>query len=708
MKAKRKILSILLGVCLAFMLVPTTAFAAGEAAFEVIDTEGNTTQYATVQEARKAMKDGYTLKLLKDYVSTPDYNFGISIDGKIRGITIDLNGCNVTSNQNNGYALKLEQNYGGARDNTVTIKNSGNKQSVLASSGYQITTRSGDSQYTQIVNLEGDIAFQNVAEGVEPLGIKLGTGAKLLDTESARALISKGGFSVKEADGNAYIYGSCANAAGKSADGNITLLHDYEGNENISSGSKDAVLNLDGHTYTYTGNEAAIAVNYPNVTFTVKGGKVSAVGEATDGAHLIGAPNASNMNNRGLILEGVELTVAGDAYGIITNGTETGNRVTLKDSTLNVVNGVGIYFPSDGEVRIENSVINAKHTGVQLCAGNLTITGETAITVTGQPQEKTDGDGAITDGAAVSIVNRDGYKKLGTVNIENGVFNSAADVEAVKAYSFNNTDKIEGEWPEAGTVVEVTGGSFSSDIAEDIINSDMQATITSKGETRFVIGKTVIEQAVKALEEGDKITFTKAADDTKITFPEGVEITNSTGKDMTVNGDTIEGGETATVHVWDTKYTIDKEATCTENGSKSIHCTDPNCTEKKDVQIIPAAHKLENVAAQEATCKTEGIKAHQHCTACGKNFLNGEEVTADELKIAKLAHAYTDGKCTVCGAADPNYDPESSTPSKLNDNKNIPQTGDNSKTALWLAVMLASGAALICAAFYSRKKKYNQ
>ena len=83
-------------------------------------------------------------------------------------------------------------------------------------------------------------------------------------------------------------------------------------------------------------------------------------------------------------------------------------------------------------------------------------------------------------------------------------------------------------------------------------------------------------------------------------------------------------------------------------------------------------------------------------------------MTADELKIAKLAHAYTGGKCTVCGAADPNYDPESSTPSKFDDNKNIPQTGDNSKTALWLAVMLASGAALICAAFYSRKKKYNQ
>ena len=113
--------------------------------------------------------------------------------------------------------------------------------------------------------------------------------------------------------------------------------------------------------------------------------------------------------------------------------------------------------------------------------------------MTGQPQAKTDGDGPIADGAAVSVVNRDGYKELGTVNIENGVFNSAADVEAVKAYSFNNTNKTEEEWAEAGNVVEVTGGSFSSNIAENIVNSDMQATVTSGNETRVVIGKMAVE-----------------------------------------------------------------------------------------------------------------------------------------------------------------------------------------------------------------------
>ena len=42
-------------------------------------------------------------------------------------------------------------------------------------------------------------------------------------------------------------------------------------------------------------------------------------------------------------------------------------------------------------------------------------------------------------------------------------------------------------------------------------------------------------------------------------------------------------------HEWESDYTVDKEATATEDGSKSIHCK--NCTAKKDVQVIPATGK---------------------------------------------------------------------------------------------------------------------
>ncbi len=76
--------------------------------------------------------------------------------------------------------------------------------------------------------------------------------------------------------------------------------------------------------------------------------------------------------------------------------------------------GLGIYFPSDGNVTIENSKINAKHVGVQMCAGSLTVTGDqTAITTTGTKQQKTEGDGPIVDGAAISLLSATAIKILG-------------------------------------------------------------------------------------------------------------------------------------------------------------------------------------------------------------------------------------------------------------------------------------------------------
>lgn len=438
---------------------PTSAWAAEEPAFAVIDTEGNETSYVNKSDAQNAMKDGYTFKLLRDYSG----EWGIAPNNKARDITVDLNGFDVTctkTSQSDGYAVSVKAAYGGARDCTVTVKNGGSEQSVLTSSYAQIRTGSGNSKFTQVVKIEGDIAFKDLTDGEGALGIDLGTGAKLLDTPAARPLVPNGGFSVKEADGANYLYGDLGNAAGRSADGVVTMVNDYTGNDPIRSGSKNVTLDLGGHTYTFNGIDAAIDVNYPNVVLTVKNGAVAAV--QSDGATLIGAPNEGQMNNRGLVLDGVKMMVSGaDACGVVTNGTEIGNTVALKNSTLDVPNGYGIYFPSTGTVSINDSVINAKHAGVQMCAGSLSVAGGTSITVTGQPQQKTEGDGPIADGAAVSIVKREGYKDLGDIAVTDGAFASASGVDAIKACSFNNANKDEEEWAGSTDVVKVSGGTYS-------------------------------------------------------------------------------------------------------------------------------------------------------------------------------------------------------------------------------------------------------
>lgn len=488
---------------------PVRAWAAEEPAFAVIDTNGNETPYVNKSEAQKAMKDGYTFKLLKDYSG----EWGIKPNNKARDIIVDLNGFDVTctkADQSNGYAVSVQAAYGGARDCTVTVKNGGSEQSVLTSSYAQIRTGSGDSKFTQVVKIEGDIAFKDLTDGEEALGIELGSGAKLLDTPSARPLVPNGGFSVKETDGANYLYGSLANAAGRSADGVVTMVNDYTGSDPIYSGSKNVTLDLAGHTYTFSGADAAIDVNHPNVVLTVKNGAVTA-GKA-DGAKLIGAPNQATMNNRGLVLESVTLTASGEGvYGISTNGSEVGNTITLKNSTLDIPNGYGIYCPSTGTVSISDSVIKAKHAGVQMCAGSLSIAGNSSITVTGQPQEKTDVDGPIADGAAISIVKREGYKDLGAVEVTGGEFASASGVDSLKAYSFNNNDKVEAEWSGAKDVIAVSGGTYS-DVSALPFAGDRVALKSDRG-FAVMAEKQALESGAVAsvtLDDGSTVYFLTA------------------------------------------------------------------------------------------------------------------------------------------------------------------------------------------------------
>lgn len=75
--------------------------------------------------------------------------------------------------------------------------------------------------------------------------------------------VKNGGFKVTADDNSERIYGNLANGAADAANGSIIyMLHDYVGNENIKSGGNSSILDLDGHTYTYTGNDQIVDVNH--------------------------------------------------------------------------------------------------------------------------------------------------------------------------------------------------------------------------------------------------------------------------------------------------------------------------------------------------------------------------------------------------------------------------------------------------------------
>ena len=340
----------------------------------------------------------------------------------------------------------------------------------------------------------------------------------------------------------------------------VVLLRDYTTRGTFNSDSSNRTVDLNGHTWTYTGtnvNDAAFEINYPDVTLTVKNGTV--VSGSMVGLIPSAMGGTIKYDNSGLVLDGVTATANGNS-GIETNGNNTNDTVTLKNSTLNVPNGFGIYFPSSGTLTLDNSTVNAKTMGVQVCAGSLSINEGSAVTVTGDAVPKAEDDGAIQDGAAISVVNRTGYKGLGTVTVSGGEFTAKEGNSAIKAYDWAN--KTESDFTADKGTVAVSGGTFSSEIKseycaegfEPVANTDGTYTVGAKKAVEVWTGYTgtsvaayaTVAEAAANLGENKWIVitgdYTLTADftipaDVRLDVADGAVLTVANGVTLTVAAD---------------------------------------------------------------------------------------------------------------------------------------------------------------------------
>lgn len=144
-----------------------------------------------------------------------------------------------------------------------------------------------------------------------------------------------------------------------------------------------------------------------------------------------------------------------------------------------------------------------------------------------------------------------------------------------------------------------------------------------------------------------------------------------------------------------------KAATCTEDGNnKYWYCEtcgkyfgDEALTDeisKEDTKIKAKGHGETVVKnTKNATCTEEGYTGDKVCKDCG-------EVLEQGKIIPKLAHKYQDGKCTVCGTADPNYKPESGSP----------ETGDRSNMPLLSSLIVCALGSIFSLVFIQKKGKH--
>ena len=443
----------------------------------------------------------------------------------------------------------------------------------------------------------------------------------------------------------------------------IVLLRDYTTGSAFSSGSINRTVDLNGHTWTCTGtdaNSAAFEINYSDVTLTVKNGKVVS-------SQLVGLiPSAMGgtikYDNSSLEFDGVEMTTNARS-GIETNGNNTNDTVTLRNSTLNVPNGFGIYFPSSGTLTINNSKINAKTMGVQVCAGSLNVTGAgTAINVSGDGIDKTINDGAIEDGAAISIVNRIGYKGLDEIKVEGGTFTANGTNAAVKAYDWDNTNKTESDFTQAAKV-SVSGGTFSSEVDKSLCAKGYIPTKNADGTYGVKEGKYVAEigsqgyesltEAVAAAEDGQTVRLLADVEqNTQLAIDKSIT--------LDLNGKTIKNTEDIWGDTANAILSITSGAKVTITGNGTIDAKENDCY---TINVVKGDLTIENgtfygnvsvAQVEEGTLSVKGgtFDLHQKWEGSSKYLFNC------------IDKAYVDGSANVAISGgtfvgfDPNVSPE--------------------------------------------------
>ena len=126
--------------------------------------------------------------------------------------------------------------------------------------------------------------------------------------------------------------------------------------------------------------------------------------------------------------------------------------------------------------------------------------------------------------------------------------------------------------------------------------------------------------------------------------------------------------------------------------------------DRNDVVCTAHEHTFgEWVVTTAPTCTQDGLETRT-CSACGE---------VETRVIPAAGHDYKDGKCTVCGAADPDYRPEQpenpgqpEKPEKPEQPENPGvKTGDDSNTTMWVIVLICAAALAVVLVVLSRKKR---
>ena len=507
----------------------------------------------------------------------------------------------------------------------------------------------------------------------------------------------------------------------------VTIKGDFSGHAAIFTDG-DLTIRLIG-TNTITSGWYGIYSNNTNSTITIGGSgtlTINADNDCVRGADLIigiaGETDAPIVNVTGkenyasgiyatntlTIQNGANVTAKSEAQGNALCGE---NGVVITGSTVNTtVDGIETnVIASRADFSIDSSTVTATRTSESAypsiyAAGNIIVNkSDVTATSSGMRGIFTDRDMMVTDSTVTADATYEGMVVVGALSLTNSKLTASSkpndDIPAIVTKNFNIV----------GSEVTANGGFDLMDLKEGNTDGISLSITPANGKlAEFKVdSKNWDGSAAVHFKEGSE----SSPYDTAVNF--SADEMNWLGAYRYIYiGEHIHTGGTATCEKpavcedcgrpygnalgHNAVKTEAKAATCTEDGNIAYWYCDVCNKYFSDEALTQSITKGETVVkatghgetelkdAKEATCTAEGYTGDKVCKVCGEAVEQGKA-------IPKLAHSYKDGKCTVCGAEDPDYE----APATIVDgDTEPPQTGDDSNIALWTTLLLSSICAL--------------
>lgn len=332
----------------------------------------------------------------------------------------------------------------------------------------------------------------------------------------------------------------------------------------------------------------------------------------TSNLHFASIDAAQSVANSGETLKLLDNVQVDSMLNITTDGIILdlgGKSITASENFVYQENNANachlVNVEADG-VQIQNGSLvatnNNKHT--------LNVYGASGVTISNLTIDHTSG----RTGAPL-VVNGSGVTMTGAMNLVTG---------ANSWYGMNVDSKVIGGQTLGSSVTVADGAalSFSGTNPLGIYLENNSAVPTENLSVSFGSGVTVSGSSadfVAVAVKKDEATGEEA--DVTINNPENAGLQEDENGNLTPH-----------VHVFG-EWKSDETA----------HWKECECGEKSEY----AAHTEELTNAKEATCTAEGYTGDKVCSVCSRVLEEGKV-------IEKTAHQYENGKCTVCGAADPN------------------------------------------------------